>query len=90
MDSEALKVYIRQHSHLFWDIREGAKENLSLSAVVETILKYGHISDIRELFEIASMKRISEIFNRQIGGRRVNYHPRTVHFFRQYFERHAS
>lgn len=90
MDPKALKAYIRQHSDLFWDIREEAKENLSLSAVVETILKYGHISDIRELFEITSIQKVSEIFYRQTSGKRINYPRRTIHFFKQYFARHAS
>jgi hypothetical protein len=90
MNSEALKQYIRKHSSLFWDVREEAKENLSLNAVVETMLKYGHISDIRELFDLVGIRRISEIFHEQTSRNRMNYPRRTVHFFSQYFARHAS
>lgn len=89
VDPVALKQYILKHRHLFWDIREEAKENLSLKAVTETILKYGHLSDIRELFKIAGMQKISRIFHEQTSGKRVNYPKRTEHFFRQYFARHA-
>jgi hypothetical protein len=89
MNSEALKQFIRQHSYLFWDIREDAKENLSLNAVVETILKYGHVSDIRKLFDLAGIQQVSEIFHEQISRRRVNYPQRTVHFFSNYFNKHA-
>ena len=46
MPSEGSKAYIRKHGDLFWDIREEAREPLSLNTVVETILKYGHISDL--------------------------------------------
>jgi len=90
MNPEPLRAFIRARRHLFWDIREDAKENLSLHAVVETILKYGHLSDIGELFRILGIRRVSAIFQEQISRKRVPYSRRTVNFFRQYFEKHAS
>ena len=90
MNPESFQEYIRRHRRLFWDIREDAVENLSLSAVVETILKYGHISDIRELIDLAGIDQVYKIFQQQISGKRVNYPKRTLHFFKLYFEKHAS
>lgn len=90
MNRKVFKEYIKKHRHLFWDVREDAKENLSVNAIVETILKYGHLSDIRELFDLVGIEQVSKIFYEQISRERVNYPKRTVHFFRLYFEKHAS
>jgi len=89
MNSEPLKKYIREHRNLFWWIEEEAKEDLSINKVVETILHYGHISDIQELFDLIGIDKVSKIFHEQISRKRMNYHPRTVHFFKLYFNKHA-
>jgi len=89
MNPEPLKRYIREHRHLFWWIKEDAKEDLSVNLVVETILNYGHISDIQELFDLIGIERVSKIFHEQNSRKRMNYHPRTVHFFKLYFAKHV-
>ncbi len=84
-----LKSYIKKRSHLFWGVREEARQNLSMNAVVETVLQYGNIQDIKELFELSGIDRVADIFFEQISRKRNNYQPRTIHFFRLYFEKHA-
>jgi len=90
MNPEPVRQFIREHRFLFWDIREDAKENLSQNALVETILKYGHVSDIRQLFQLFGIKQVSEIFHAQISRKRVPYPKRTETFFKLYFKKHVS
>jgi hypothetical protein len=56
---------------------------------VESFLSNGNEEMVRKLFDYYGIEKVAEIFNRQTSGRRNNYRPRTVHFFREYFHRHA-
>lgn len=89
-NNEELKHFIRQHSPLWWWVPEAAKENLSLSAVVEALLIYGSIEDIKNLFGIVGIKKAAAIFYESTKDRqRSNYPPEIKNFFKLYFERHA-
>ncbi|MCU0643706.1 MAG: hypothetical protein MUC94_05545 [bacterium] len=89
-NNEELKHFIKQHSPLWWWVPEPAKENLSLSAVVEALLIYGSIEDIKNLFGIVGIKKVAAIFYKSTGDRqRSNYPPEILNFFTLYFKRHA-
>ena len=75
--------------HLFWWVSEKEIASLSPDAIVESVLSNGNEDTVRQLFDYYGIEKVAEIFNRQISGRRINYRPRTVHFFKQYFNRHA-
>ncbi len=89
MNREGLKSFIRENTHLFWWINPKERENVELAFVVEAVLNYGDEKSVRRLFELAGTKTVSDIFRRQISGSRTNYHPRTINFFKLYFDRHA-
>jgi len=89
-NSEELKEFIKQHSPLWWWLPEEAKENLSLNSIVEALLNYGSIEDIKKLFGIVGIKKVAEIFYEATRDRqRTNYSPAIENFFKLYFERHA-
>lgn len=77
---------------LFWWMPEEEKEKLSLGAIVEAVLNYGNEKMVAQLIDYAGVDRVAHIFYQQTSGpgRRINYHPRTVNFFHQYFQRHAQ
>ena len=75
---------------LFWWVPEKEMASLSHDAIVESVLSNGNEDTVRQLFDYYGIEKVAEIFNRQTSGRRINYRPRTVHFFRQYFHRHAQ
>lgn len=89
MHSQKVKDFIKNKSYLFWWIKENKKQNISLSALVETILNYGNENDVKTLFELLGIKRVARIFFKQILNKRNNYHERTINFFNLYFKRHA-
>lgn len=84
-----IKEFIRENSSLFWYIKEDAKESISIELLVETILHYGNERSVKKLFDLVGIQKVAEIFYKQISGNRVNYPPRTVHFFDLYFKEHA-
>jgi len=85
-----IKQFIRENKVLFWGVKPEEKENISLNVLVETILNYGNEKSVRTLFDLIGVKTVSEIFFRQISGKRSNYHKRTKHFFQLYFRRNAQ
>ncbi len=84
-----IKKFIRDNKSLFWYIKDDAKESISIDSLVETILHYGDEKNVKKLFDLIGIKTVAKIFYRQISGSRVNYPPRTVHFFDLYFKKHA-
>jgi len=89
MNGSEIKKFIRENSSLFWYIKEDAKENISIELLVETILNYGNEKSVKRLFDLVGIKKTAEIFYKQISANRVNYQPRTVHFFNLYFKKNA-
>jgi len=89
MQQLKIKEFIKKNRPLFWYIKEDALESISIEFLVETILHYGNEKSVKELFDLVGIHKAAEIFYKQISGNRVNYPPRTVHFFDLYFKKHA-
>ncbi|MCK4762213.1 MAG: hypothetical protein KAW12_08450 [Candidatus Aminicenantes bacterium] len=84
-----IKELIKENSSLFWYIKEDAKGNISVEVLVENILHYGNEKSVKKLFDSVGIEKVAEIFYKQVSGSRINYPPRTVHFFDLYFKKHA-
>jgi hypothetical protein len=80
---------IRKYGSLFWYVREEDKADLSLEAVVESILNYGDLDAVRLLIKKAGISKVASIFFSQVQRDRVNYFPQVENFFRLYFNRHV-
>jgi len=85
-----LQHFILDNAPLFWYVKLEAKIDLSIEAVVETILNYGDMPELKRLFDIVGIHNVANIFFRQISRPWINYHPRTVNFFKPYFAKHAQ
>lgn len=81
MNSPEIKEFIRQHSNLFWYTPEDKKEEISNEFLVETILNYGDMNDVRKLIKIIGIERLSEIFSGLQGRKIMNYYPEIYNFF---------
>jgi hypothetical protein len=75
--------------HLFWWVPEDGLPSLSADVIVESVLNNGNEDTVRQLLDFYGIETVAEIFKRQTERRRINYRPRTLHFFRAYFRRHA-
>ncbi len=85
-----IKQFILENAALFWWVAPDEKKNISINALVEAVLNYGNEKSIKKLFELIGIKKVAAIFDKQISGKRSNYHLRTKHFFQLYFKKHAQ
>lgn len=93
MNSPEIKAFIREKNNLFWYIPDDKKENISEDVLVEFVLNYGSMDDIRKLINILGFNRISEIFFDTINKsdrKRNNYHDLTINYFTHFFNRYAN
>jgi len=88
--SEELKQFIDKHKNLFWYTPENKKLDIGNDLLVENILNYGTIADVKELIKILGINSVSDIFysakERMIG----NYYPEIYHFFDLVFSKYAQ
>jgi hypothetical protein len=93
MNSPEIKAFIREHSSLFWYTPEDKKEDISLEFLVETILNYGDLNTLKQLFDLIGIKKTAGIFFHSINlsdRRKGNFHELTVNYFSLLFQRYAS
>ena len=63
MRDEATKDFIRRHGELFWYSPGDKGETVSDELLVEHILTYGTMDDVRELFQVMGLQRTAEVFS---------------------------
>ncbi len=88
-NSEELKDMIREKSYLFWYTPENEKENISHELLLEHILNYGTLDDVRKLFKIMGIDQASKVFMRIKGRNKLNFYPEIYNFFSLLFQRYA-
>lgn len=92
MNSPEIKAFIRKNKTLFWYTPEDKKEDISLEFLVETILNYGDLMAVKQLFELMGIKKVAEIFFNSINlsdRRKGNYHELTINYFTLLLKRYA-
>jgi hypothetical protein len=92
MNSPEIKQFIREHNNLFWYIPDDKKEEISNEFLVETILNYGDINAIIQLFNLFGIKEVAKIFFDSIAlsnRRKGNYHELTTNYFTLVFRKYA-
>ena len=67
--------YIADHAALFWYTPEAKKKDISDSLLVETILNYGTMNDVKALFNLMGMDKVAEVFFAAKGRQKLNYFP---------------
>lgn len=84
-----IKEFIKKRKYLVWYVKDVTK--LNNEAIVEAVLNYGNWDDVQKLIKILGIKEVARIFRTQTAPSRmrINYHPKTAHFFKLYFNRHA-
>ena len=89
MNSPEVKEFIRQHSDLFWYTPEDKKEDIGPELLLETILNYGTLDDIRTLLKIWGIREAANVFYSAEGRKKLNYFPEIYNYFSLYFKKHA-
>lgn len=93
MRSKKIKKYIEDHQQLFWYSPAPKSETVSDELLVEIILNYGNMDDVKELFSVMNVNNVAKIFFNSINKsdrRKNNYHELTINYFTLFFNRYAS
>jgi hypothetical protein len=92
MNSTEIKQFIREHNILFWYVPDDKKEEISNEFIVETILNYGDINAVIQLFNLFGINEVAKIFFGSISlsnRRKGNYHELTINYFTLVFKKYA-
>lgn len=79
--------FIKKRKYLIWYVKDYDK--LNAEAIVEATLNYGNWDDAQKLIKILGIKKVAKIFFKQVKQKRCNYYPKTKHYFKLYFNKHA-
>jgi len=90
MRSQEVKDYIRERASMFWYSPEDKSETVTDELLVETILNYGSMDDVRQLLQIVNTTVVAEIFRGMTGRKKMNYFPEIWNYFDLYFRKYAS
>jgi hypothetical protein len=93
MRTQTVKDFIREHQELFWYSPGDKGETVSDELLVETILNYGSMNDVRQLFRVMDKKKVAQIFFDSINRSersKGNYFELTANYFTLYFNRYAQ
>jgi hypothetical protein len=88
--SNERKKYIAKHKSLFWYTPEDKKEEISDNLLVETILNYGTLDDVKELIQIMGVNKVADVFYSAKGRMKGNYYPEIYNFFNLVFTRYVQ
>ena len=90
MRSPEVKKYIDDHQDLFWYSPAPKSETVSDELLVETILNYGTLAEVHDLFYIVGLQEVAGIFRGMTGRKKLNYFPEIHNYFYMYFEKYVS
>lgn len=82
-----LADFAKKRKYLFWYINDF--KHLSEEAIVEGVLNYGDMDDVKKLIAILGMRKTAEIFRKQVNRQRINYDSKIVNYFKLYFDKYA-
>lgn len=86
----ARETFIRNRRALFWSVAEDKLSDISDELLVETVLNYGSLDDVRALIQLLGLSKTAAVFYKTTANRsRHNYFPEVANFFNLYFKRHA-
>jgi hypothetical protein len=83
-----IQTYAQNKPYLFWSTNNIA--HLSDEAVVEGILERGDFDDVQKIIKIMGINKVSKIFFHLTGKKRNNLSPKTINYFKLYFNKYAS
>ena len=90
MRTPEVKKFIEDYQSLFWYSPPPKNETVSDELLVETILNYGTLEQVHDLFTIMGIKNVSSIFAGMTGRKQLNYFPEIHHYFDLYFKKYVS
>jgi hypothetical protein len=86
--------FIDDNAHLFWYIKKDALHNISDEVLVEFIMNYGELNQIKRLFDLVGEKKISSLIKLNLdkvkNKERQNYRLSILNLFDKYFQSNGT
>jgi len=89
MRTQAVKDFIREHQSLFWYSPEDKTETVTDELLVETIINYGSLENIHNLFEVFGLQETATVFRQMTGRKSMNIYPELRNYFDLYFDKYV-
>jgi hypothetical protein len=93
MRPQAVKNFIEEHQKLFWySPADNKGETVSDELLVESVLNYGTMDDVLQLFDVMGIQNVATIFFNSINQserKRNNYNELTLNYFTLLFNKYA-
>ncbi|GAB6395501.1 MAG: hypothetical protein MdMp024_1813 [Bacteroidales bacterium] len=87
--TQAVKDFIKEHQALFWYSPGDKSETVSDELLVETILNYGTMQNVRQLFQVMGLQNVATVFRQMTGRKRLNIYPELWNYFELYFNKNV-
>jgi len=82
-----LNSFIQKRPYLVWSTQN--HKYLSPGAIVEAVLNYADLDDVKKMIAILGHRETARIFQKQIKSKRCNYRPEIKNYFQLYFKKYA-
>lgn len=79
--------FVRKRKHLFWSTKN--YDGLSNAVIVEGVLNYGDMDDVKELIALLGIQEVAKIFRENTNRPRVNYDQKIINYFSLFFNKYA-
>jgi hypothetical protein len=89
MRTQAVKDFIEERQNLFWYSVGDKRETVSDELLVETILNYGTMKDVHNLFSTVGLQNTATTFRQMTGRKQLNFYPEIWNYFNLYFDKYA-
>jgi len=85
--SNPLTSILKSKKYLYWDTVN--PEDLSIESSFERILNFGDWEDVLNMFDKLTLEKSKIVFDKLANKQRTNLHPKTINYFKKYFEKYA-
>lgn len=86
-ENKLREKFLEERALLWWGVKDVKK--ISDAAMLEGVLNYGDWDDVKSVFKILGINKAASIFSLQVKNKRNNYRPKTLNYFKLYFEEYA-
>lgn len=87
--SDELKDFIRAHSEMFWYSPGDKGETVSDELLVESVINYGTLTELKTMFDIVGLQKLASIFRGMEGRKKANIYPELRNYFELFFNKYA-
>lgn len=87
--SQQITDFIKRNEHLFWYTPIEDKQNISELMLVEFIINYGTLDNIKELIQLFGVPKMQKLLLEFKGRKKQNIYPELYHLVSEHLKKVA-